>query len=615
MSVGRRSNSRVYRLVRRSTRAGSAGPTLDPSQQAVVDTRAARCWCWPGRAPARPPTLVESVVDRIERRGVAPGPDPGADLLPQGGRRSAGRGSPPGWAGPTVTPMVMTFHAFCYALVRRFADRVEPSRRPAPPLRLLTGPEQEFRVRETLLGSLETRRVDLAGLVWRGAFRTRAFAAEVRAVLAKARQLGHGPRRRHRRRRGRRPPGVGRRSGSSSTSTSTCSTPSGCSTTPSSCTAAGSCSPTRSRRRTAGARSTAVFVDEYQDTDPAQVRLLQAIAGDGRDVVVVGDPDQSIYAFRGAEARGILDFPDRFRTADGDAGAGPAPWATTRRFGPALLAASRNIAGRLGLPRALPAGSVRRLPAARAGAGPAARLGGGLHLHHGRAPRPSTSPRSCAAPTCATAWPGTTMAVLVRSGRAMIPGLTRALVAAGVPVEVAGDEIPLAADPAVRPLLLGLQVAARGARHRPRTRPRCCSPRRWAGWTAWPYAGSAGRCGEAERAELAGTALPRPSAELIGLALRHPDRLAECARPGPEVEAAPRLADLLARCGAASGPAAPPRRRCGCSGPAPTGRTGCAEQAARRRRGWAAGPTGTWTPSARCSTSPPAPRRSRGRAA
>ena len=60
-----------------------------------------------------------------------------------------------------------------------------------------------------------------------------------------------------------------------------------------------------------------VFVDEYQDTDPSQVRLLQVIAGDGRDVIVVGDPDQSIYAFRGAEGRGILDFPELFRARDG----------------------------------------------------------------------------------------------------------------------------------------------------------------------------------------------------------------------------------------------------------------------------------------------------------
>ena len=44
-----------------------------------------------------------------------------------------------------------------------------------------------------------------------------------------------------------------------------------------------------------------VLVDEYQDTDPAQEALLHALAGDGRELIVVGDPDQSIYGFRGAD--------------------------------------------------------------------------------------------------------------------------------------------------------------------------------------------------------------------------------------------------------------------------------------------------------------------------
>jgi DNA helicase-2/ATP-dependent DNA helicase PcrA len=59
-----------------------------------------------------------------------------------------------------------------------------------------------------------------------------------------------------------------------------------------------------------------ILVDEYQDSNIAQFELLKELAGPETYVCVVGDDDQSIYRFRGAEVKNILEFPDRFPGTD-----------------------------------------------------------------------------------------------------------------------------------------------------------------------------------------------------------------------------------------------------------------------------------------------------------
>ena len=58
-----------------------------------------------------------------------------------------------------------------------------------------------------------------------------------------------------------------------------------------------------------------VLVDEYQDTNPVQNDLVLQLAEEHRQVTVVGDSDQSVYAFRGADIRNILEFEEAFPDA------------------------------------------------------------------------------------------------------------------------------------------------------------------------------------------------------------------------------------------------------------------------------------------------------------
>ena len=55
-----------------------------------------------------------------------------------------------------------------------------------------------------------------------------------------------------------------------------------------------------------------IMVDEYQDTNALQAQIIRLLAATHNNVAVVGDDAQSIYSFRGANFRNIMDFPEAF---------------------------------------------------------------------------------------------------------------------------------------------------------------------------------------------------------------------------------------------------------------------------------------------------------------
>ncbi|WP_267245954.1 ATP-dependent helicase [Streptomyces sp. PR69] len=448
----RRRTSGAYRLVR-TPPARPEPPLLDAAQRAVVDHGEGPLLVLAGPGTGKTTTLVEAVAARVAR-----GVDPQRILVLTFSRKAAAElrdrtAAAVARLGGARGPQATTFHSFCYALVRAHQD----AELFAEPLRLLSGPEQDVAVRELLAGQLDFERAGAARIRWpdelRAALTARGFADEVRAVLARSRELGLGPDALAR---------FADRTGRPDW------------------TAAAAFlaeyldvldlqgvldySELVHRAVLLAERMEfpdeafgydAVFVDEYQDTDPAQVRLLRALAGRGRTLVAFGDPDQSIYAFRGADVNGILDFPDAFRRADGR----PAPVTVltrSRRSGADLLAATRLLTRRMPLPR-LPADKAR---AHRELA--AVREGGRVEAY--TYPTASAELDNIAdilrRAHLEDGVPWNEMAVLVRAGGRTIPAARRALTAAGVPVETDGADIPLRHEPAVAPLLTALRVAA-----------------------------------------------------------------------------------------------------------------------------------------------------------
>jgi superfamily I DNA/RNA helicase/RecB family exonuclease len=440
-----------------------------------------------GPGTGKTTAIVETVVERITRRGI----DPERVLVLTFSRKAAEelRQRITARLGRTTRePLALTFHSYAYALVRR-----EFTLAGDEPPTLLSGPEQLLEVRRLLRGEAED-----AGTRWperlRPALGTRGFATELRDFLLRGAERGFD---------GSGLARLGRQRDRDDW------------------VAAGaflarydarfdlapvpaydyaeiiriaaallSRGAVRERERKA---YDVVLVDEYQDTDPAQEAMLHALAGDGRELIVVGDPDQAIYAFRGADVSAIMRFPDRFRTPD-DRPARIIALGTCRRSGPALLAASRRVAARLPAPPPV-APASRPASGQRAGRpddsqpsdgrSPGGQPHGGQPRgsqppggHRDLRPVPSAPPGSLRVVVASSASqeatvvadalrrahlhdgvPWSSMAVLVRSVIGQVPLLRRALAATGVPSVIAGDELPLEAEPGVRPLLLLLRCA------------------------------------------------------------------------------------------------------------------------------------------------------------
>jgi superfamily I DNA/RNA helicase/RecB family exonuclease len=444
--------------------AGSGGagadapvPRLDPAQRAVVDHPGGPLLVLAGPGTGKTTTMVEAVVDRVERRGLRPDQVLALTFSRKAAEQLRDRVTAR-LRRTTGTPVAATFHSFAYSLVRAYADTDVYT----APLRLLTAAEQDVAIRELL----EPSEVSVP---WpeplAQALRTRGFAGEVATLLARAREKDLDPRDLvETGLRDDRPEWVS--AGRFLEQYLLVLDAQSALDYPDLVVRAVRLAERPEVQGRLRATYQCVLVDEYQDTDPAQVALLRALAGDGRDLVVVGDPDQSIYGFRGADVRGILDFPAQFPAADGS----PAPvlaLRSTRRFGARLLAASRRLAAAMPAPGSIPAEALRGFREPEAVQAP---YGEGavevVTFDTARAETEHIADRLRRA-HLEHGVPWGEMAVLVRSGRTSIPVLRRSLSAAGVPVETSADDTALPEEPAVAVLVDALRVALHLHDHAP----------------------------------------------------------------------------------------------------------------------------------------------------
>lgn len=333
-----------------------------------------------------------------------------------------------------MAPHITTVHGLALGLLRRYWPHEDA------PWRLLRAPEQEARIRELLAG--------VPASAWpeevRQAFATRAFARQLREVLARARQLSLDSE------------ALARMADEAGDELF------------------GAVAAFMEEYLTIGdfsgvldyaelvyrtrlllaephlsdavrASFDAVIVDDAHEADAAQVSLLRDLARAGLPILAVGDPQQRIGGYRGARASALADLAaeplsrtvtlsEGFRAGGGIAAA--------------LGALSSRLDQRYAAPPPLPVHEAATVTS-RIFDDESAEL-----AHIASELRNAVTQDGCH-------W--SDLVVITRAGRAQLSSVAKELIRLGVPVEVSGDEIALADQPAVGTLLLALSVAARGA--------------------------------------------------------------------------------------------------------------------------------------------------------
>ena len=434
-------------ILDRTPAAPYSPPNLDADQLCVVNHRQGAMRVLAGPGTGKTTTLVAAMAARLS------GPDalsPDQVLGLTFGRRAAidWRDQVSAAVGGGVVPLVSTFHSFCYALVRRFqSDEIY-----ATATRLLSGPEQQVRARQLFADAIADKR-----LTWPNdlmpAVGTRGLAEEIRSVMSRTRSHMMDPEDLV---------GLGQSTGRETWSAIgvfmneylDVLDAEGVMDYSELIHRAVLLSHRPDVQEYLHKTFKAIYVDEYQDTDPGQVALLKAMVNTDSSLVVVGDMDQAIYGFRGADEGGIRNFSDEFEKVFGRPVV-DVVLSTCRRFGSDIRAAASAVIGDR-IPAGFDPSSIikHRNPqclAAQAGEisiqtfdSPGAEA---AHIADviGRAHAASDLQWS-------------DFAVIVRSAVVSIPTIYRAFVAAGIPVEVAADEIALHQDPAVSPLFTMLRI-------------------------------------------------------------------------------------------------------------------------------------------------------------